>query len=433
MAVERHFIPLANLPGVQVKDNGQGIKFVKAGSNVPVFDVGKTAQMNNEIGPPTLASQFITCPLDVPVGQTETFTCIPKTRARLHLWSRELTWRAYVSDSHNISITFLLRIQNANESDRSYSSQAHSCRIARPGPKTFSSHGQLATMRECIRVVSQLNSIFYRFGVVCLRHKQCAIRRSAAIGISLLTFIPLAIRLGAQIKSDSTVEFKRLAAELSTARLDGAAESELPQEKALGILDDLASSVLSSSALPDLDAANRRLASLVSHVPPVGENYRLVQLGGSPAIYAMVVNFGLGGPAAVRIYSSASGRYALAARIDHFVEKDFFDSDIELIPMSTAESVFVIVAGRTDDLATGMFTAWRFDGRRAAPLWSSDLLQQSSYEADAEGFHLTYCSEPDEDHPAQCLKMTRDLYRLQAGEWKRIETKDLGPAKPATK
>src|SRR4029077_7598939 len=140
-------------------------------------------------------------------------------------------------------------------------------------------------------------------------------------------------------------------------------------------------------------------------------------------------NFGLGGPAAVRIYSNATGRCAFAARIDRFVEKDFFDSDIELIPMSTAEPVFVIVAGRTDDLATGMFTAWRFDGRRAVPLWSSDLLQQSSYEADSGGFPLTYCSEPDEDPPAVCRKMTRDVYGLQAGEWKRLQTQDLSPAK----
>jgi hypothetical protein len=251
------------------------------------------------------------------------------------------------------------------------------------------------------------------------------------MAIFLLTLIPLSIGLGAQIKSDPTVEFKRLAAELSAARLDGTAESEVQQGKALGILDELASSVLSSSASPDLESANRRMGNLVSSALPVGENYRLVRLGGSPAIYAMVANFGLGGPAAVRIYSSTNGRYALAARIDHFEEKDFFDSDIELIPLSKAEPVFVIVAGRTDDLATGLFTAWRFDGRRAAPLWSSDLLQQSSYEADAEGFHLTYCSEPDEDHPSQCLKMTRDLYRLQADEWKRIETKDIGPAKTA--
>jgi hypothetical protein len=245
--------------------------------------------------------------------------------------------------------------------------------------------------------------------------------------------IPSPIGLRAQIKGDSVTEFKRLAAELSAARLNGSAESEDSQDIALGILDGLAASALTGSASPDLDAANRRMADLVSHVPPVGENYRLVRLGGNPAAYAMVVNFGLGGPAAVRIYSNASGRYVLAAKIDHIADKDFFDSDIELVVVSTAEPVFVIVSGRTDDLATGMFSAWRFDGRRAVPLWSSDLLQQSSYQADGDGFHLTYCSEPDEDHPAQCHKLTRDLYRFQAADWKRIETKDLGLAKATPK
>ena len=278
-----------------------------------------------------------------------------------------------------------------------------------------------------------MNSIFSLFGLVRFRHQRRAIRFIFAVSIVLVISIALMTRILAQVKGDSTAEFKRLAAQLSTARLDGAAESEPSQERALGILDELASSALSSSASPDLDAANRRLADLVSHVPPVGENYRLVRLGGSPPTYAMVVNFGLGGPAAVRIYSNAKGHYAFAAGIDHFVQKDFFDSDIELIPVSTSEPVFVIVAGRTDDLATGMFTAWRFDGRRVASLWNSDLLQQSNYEAGGDGFHLTYCSQPDEDRPAQCLKMTRDTYLLQGSEWKRIETKDLGPPKAAPK
>ena len=96
------------------------------------------------------------------------------------------------------------------------------------------------------------------------------------------------------------------------------------------------------------------------------------------------------------------------------------DSDIELIPVSMAgpEPVFVIVSGRTDDLATGMFSAWRFDGHRALLLWSSDLLQQSSYEIAPDGFRLTYCAESNEDHPEQCSKMKRDLYRYQGGEWK---------------
>ena len=98
----------------------------------------------------------------------------------------------------------------------------------------------------------------------------------------------------------------------------------------------------------------------------------------------MVVNFGLGGPAAVRIYAATAGRFALAAKIDHFSQKDFFDSDIELVPVSEGEPVFVTVSGRTDDLSTGIFSAWRFDGHDLVSLWTSDLLQQSNYEADAE-------------------------------------------------
>jgi len=280
-----------------------------------------------------------------------------------------------------------------------------------------------------------MNPIFSRLSVFYFRLQPYLGRFTILVNITVFLLIPLiiAIRAKAQTSSDSTAEFKKLAAQLSTARLDGAAESAASEEMALGILDKLAIALLNGPASPDVDSANRRMADLVSHVPPIGENYRFVRLGGSSASYALVVNFGLSGPAAVRIYSNSSGQYALAARIDHFVEKDFFDSDVELIPVSAADPVFVIVAGRTDDLATGMFTAWRFDGRRAVPLWSSDLLQQSSYEADGAGFHLTYCSEPDEDHPAVCRKMTRDVYGLQAGEWKRLETQDLGPAKVTPK
>lgn len=249
----------------------------------------------------------------------------------------------------------------------------------------------------------------------------------------LLALLAAVCPLRAQNAGDSNAEFKRLTADLSTARLNGAVENEAQQEKALAFLDSLASSLLGSAPAPDLDAANQRLASLVSHTPPIGENYRLVKLGGSPAAYAMVVNFGLSGPAAVRIYARDSNRYGLAARIDHFSEKDFLDSDIELVPVSTVEPVFVTVSGRTDDLSTGLFSVWRFDGHRAVPLWSSDLLQQSSYEAKGNEFYLTYCAQADEDHPAQCPRMTRDVYRLQAGEWKRTGTADPAPAKPPAK
>jgi hypothetical protein len=278
-----------------------------------------------------------------------------------------------------------------------------------------------------------MNPIFSDYRKVLPAARPGMVRAVLLVGIVIFGAGPFAAWMHAQIARDPTAEFKRISEELSAARLSGGVENEAQMEKALAYLDSIAVSVLNVPAEPNLDGANRGLAGLVSRTPPVGENYRLVKLGGTPAAYAMVINFGLGGPAAVRIFAGAAGHYALAAKIDHIVQKDFFDSDLELVTVSNSEPVFVTVSGRTDDLSTGMFSAWQFDGHRVVALWNSDLLQQSSYEAEENGFRLAYCSEVDEDHPSQCLKMTRDLYRFQAGEWKRVETADLPPPKPAGK
>lgn len=262
-----------------------------------------------------------------------------------------------------------------------------------------------------------------------------SVKRSGRIAAMLIFLALLSAARGmrAQSAPEGAAEFKAAAAMLSNARLNGDPETEARQEKALAYLDTIAVSILNGSPAPDLDAANQRLAALVSRTPSVGENYRLMKVGGAPPVFALAVNFGLGGPAAVRIYAPAAGHYGLAARIDHFTQKDFYDSDVELVPVSLSDQVFVTIGGRTDDLSTGMFSAWRFDGHRAVPLWNSDLLQQSDYAADAGGFHITYCGQPDENRPSVCLKMVRDLYRFQIGEWKRAETVELPPAKPAAK
>lgn len=278
-----------------------------------------------------------------------------------------------------------------------------------------------------------MNSIFSRDKKGRLASRSIAASILLFAGLVIICACLLAARLAAQNGGDSAAEFKRISGELSDARLAGENENEAQMEKALGYLDSIAVSVLNVPAEPNLDGANRGLAELVSRTPPVGENYRLVKLGGAPAAYAMVINFGLGGPAAVRIYAGGSGHYAFAAAIDHIVQKDFLDSDLELLPVSNSDPVFVTIAGRTDDLSTGMFSAWRWDGRRLIALWSSDLLQQSSYEADENGFHLAYCSQVDDDRPSQCLKMSRDLYRFQSGEWRRIETTELPTPTPAAK
>jgi len=284
---------------------------------------------------------------------------------------------------------------------------------------------------ECIRVEGRMNLIFLG------NRRKTRLARAGTIlcvlsaAIFLLAAAWPAPRLMAQSERDPVLQFRQIADELSAARQGGGEENQARMEKALAYLDSLAIPVLNVPPSPHLEEANQRFAGLASHTPPVGENYRLVKLGGAPAAYAMAVNFGLGGPAALRIYAAADGRYSLAAKIDHFAQSDFFDSDIELVSVSDSDPVFVTISGRTDDLSTGQFVAWRLDGNHVTALWTSDLLQQSTYGADGSGFHLAYCSQVDEDHPSNCLKMARDLYRYQGGEWRRIETAELPASKPA--
>jgi hypothetical protein len=278
-----------------------------------------------------------------------------------------------------------------------------------------------------------MNPIFCRTHEARPAFRLGAIKLAGFAAVVIISVILHAASLHAQGTGDPTAEFKRLSQDLSAVRLAGGDEPAARLEKALGYLDSVAISALNVSATPNLEGANRSLAGLVSRIPPVGENYRLVKLGGAASVYAMIVNFGQGGPAAVRVYAGAPGHLALAGRIDHFTVKDFFDSDIELVAASTSEPVFVTISGRTDDLSTGVFAAWRFDGRQLMALWNSDLLQQSSYGADESGFHVAYCSRVDDDRPAQCLKMSRDVYRYQNGEWKRTETTDLPAPMPAAK
>lgn len=271
-----------------------------------------------------------------------------------------------------------------------------------------------------------------------VRKKTYLLSLTIPIFTLLLSFVicgdlSVSARVSAQAAPDTSADFKRQVESLSSARLGGGSEDRAQLEKALGYLDSIAISAVNSTATPDLDATNRSLAAISSQGSPVGENYRLVKIGGSPGVYAMVVNFGLGGPAAVRIYAGEPGSYKLAAQIDHYAQKDFLDSDIELVSVAPANLVFVTVSGRTDDLSTGAFSAWQFDGHVVKNLWNSDLFQQSSYEVEGSALRIAYCSQVDDDRPSVCLKMSRDVFRFDAGKWSRTETADLPPAKPSAK
>jgi hypothetical protein len=238
-----------------------------------------------------------------------------------------------------------------------------------------------------------------------------------------------------QNRQDTAATFQRLAARLVNDRLDGNDSPESVQEEALTILDRLALEELNSPT-PNLAALNERLGKLVVTGPPVGESYRVVGLGDAPSApdsnraYALVANFGLSGPSSVRLYAGAPGQVRRVARIDRFRQKDFFDEFLELVPLAGGGVMFATVTGRTDELQTGAFAAWRLDGDTLKLLWFTEVLQQSSYEAAADGFRVTFCAETEEERPRVCRQMVRERYIWTDGAWKRAERQVLPTTKP---
>lgn len=253
----------------------------------------------------------------------------------------------------------------------------------------------------------------------------------AALAIACVLLAAQGAPAAGQAAQDSNIAtFAKLAAQLTSARDNGDTESETTQEQALQILDRAALAQLNSAG-PNLDALNMQLAAFVIHQPPVGEGYILVRLGGTPAGYALLANFGLGGPSAIRLYSGAPGHISLAARIDRYAQKDLFDDYMEIVPIAGSEPVFVTVAGRTDEMQTGVFSAWRFDGSRVQALWTSDILENSSYQSAPNGFLLTYCADADSSDTGACAIMRRDRFVWQDGMWKRAETSTFAAAASA--
>jgi hypothetical protein len=243
------------------------------------------------------------------------------------------------------------------------------------------------------------------------------------------------VRLEPQLASREA-QFRQLANQLAAARASGAAENQAQEEQALALLDGFVLEALNAPGGPALAALNRKLQSLVTREPAAGEGYRVILIRQSPPAYALLADFGLSGPSAVRIYDGARsarrgapGQMRLGARIDRYTDRDFLDDYLELVAVDTGSGVFVTVAGRTDSLSTGIFIAWHFDAGRAEKLWSSEILQQSSYETRADGFRLAYCAQTDEERPEICRGMVEDLYRFTDGRWTRVWEKPLAPMK----
>jgi hypothetical protein len=221
--------------------------------------------------------------------------------------------------------------------------------------------------------------------------------------------------------SNPAEEFQRMAAQLAERRLAGAEEDEAAQTRALAWLDRTVLDALNDAPPATAETINRRLAELVAPGSRLGEGYQLLALG--PDAFLLSANFGFAGPSAVRVYgrSPEAGRgYELVARIDRFTQQEYFDEYLEVALLSAEEGVFVTVTGRTDELKTGGFMAWRFASRRLVRFWATDLLERSSYEVTASEFRLSFCAETEEDDPLRCARMVRERYTWRGG-WRRVE------------
>jgi hypothetical protein len=251
--------------------------------------------------------------------------------------------------------------------------------------------------------------------LVSLALAQAAVARAQGIGPS--AFHQMAVQLAGD----------REAAQIGQAS-DPSAQSL--ESDALGALDGMVLKGLNAGGAPDLTTLNKTLGSLVATDTATGEDYEVVELAGVTPTYALIANFGLAGPSAVRLYAGPAGQLALVGKIDCYNPPKFYDEYLALVPIVAPETVFMTVAGRTDDLQTGLFTVWYFDGQELHQVWNSDLLPQSTYETDESGVHLTFCAKPDTDHPDQCARMVRDTFSWEDVAWKPRETKVLGRSKP---
>jgi len=228
-------------------------------------------------------------------------------------------------------------------------------------------------------------------------------------------------------------EFKRRAAELVERRRSGLDESEEAQERVLKLLDSIVLEQLNRPGTPDLAAINQRLAESLAADGALGARYELVRLGATHtgiAHFALVVNFSLSGPSAVRYYPPSDQGYHLAARIDRWEFPEYFDEYLELVPIPASEVIFVTVNGRTDELRSGTFAAWRFREGRFSAVWTTDILERSSFELRPAGFQISYCSQTDEENPRMCRRMRRELYQWLGVQWRRVEQEEIGAPKP---
>jgi hypothetical protein len=262
----------------------------------------------------------------------------------------------------------------------------------------------------------------WRFRVVPLCTAVCA-----AVVLFSATFFPPTAAAPPQHEA----EFRRLAEQIAAQQGERGEQYASLFEYSLTLLDSMVINTLKLGPTPDLQIINQQFHAMVGEQPAYGQDYRVVRLGGPPGTYALVANFGVGGPSAVRVYRRAF-TWMVVARLDRFHQKEFFDDYLEVIPVEAVETVFVTVTGRTDALHSGSFMAWQLSGGgELKNIWSTDLLPLSSYEATPKGIRITYCSDFPEDNPSGCRRMVRERYAWDGLTWSRVEQQQLSPPAPS--
>lgn len=227
----------------------------------------------------------------------------------------------------------------------------------------------------------------------------------------------------------SREEFERAVGDLRAAAPESPASRDA-MEQALRILDIVAITSLRGADQDVVTAANQRLAGYVTRQPAAGEGYRVIRIRQGPDAYVLAANFGSSGPSAARVYAKLGPQkgFTLAGRIDRFSQKDYFDDYLQLFAVDPSAAVFVTVTGRTDELRSGWFAAWQFDGKGVVEVWSSELLSHSNYETVPRGIVITYCADSDEQNPVVCRRMLRERHLWDGTAWKRVQQEEI----PAT-
>lgn len=222
----------------------------------------------------------------------------------------------------------------------------------------------------------------------------------------------------------SIEEFGRAVADLRAIAPEEPAVRE-GLERALRILDRLVITSLAGKGKDTLVLTNQRLSTYVSRQPAAGESYRLYQVG--KEAYALAANFGSSGPSAVVIFArpDSQGQFAVVGTIDRFSQEGYFDDYLELVPVDLQQAVFLTVTGRTDELQSGWFAAWRFDGKAVVLMWSSELLPHSSYQAVPSGIVITYCADSDEQNPSVCRETAVESRLWNGTSWQMTQDKKV--------